>query len=1156
MASNFDFLAEEFPRIYAEITQAEQFTFSAPRYAALLCRSTLEFTLFWLYENDEEFEMPLDKSINSLLNEDSFKESIRPSVWEELNAIRLLGNVAAHGGSSNRVKTIKETEALKVLKYSFSFLAWVAKFYGKKVPQIPAFSEELIPKGETKDINAESIRQFEQRAEAEKQRAEEAYLEQQRALAANVSLRQQIEALQRELTQQKEERTQLFATLPAPPRLVSEFETRQFLIDLYLREAGWSDLKKPRDIEYEVSGMPQSTNPSGKGYIDYVLWDDDAKPLAVVEAKSTLHDSNKGKHQAALYADCLEKATGQRPIIFYTNGYETFIWDDLFYGPRRIHGFYTKEELQTLIKRREIREDIRAFDVNTEIAGRPYQLEAIQRLAEHFVTVRDGKLRGTYRKALLVMATGSGKTRTAAAMVDMLTKCNWAKRVLFLADRNALVTQAKNAFKEYLPHLSAIDLTKEKESGITRVVFSTYPTILNYINNQVESEERFYGVGHFDVIIIDEAHRSIYQKYQSIFEYFDGLLIGLTATPKKDLDKNTYSFFELEDDVPTFAYELDTAVQDGYLVPPKAYSVPVKLVREGVKYKDLSKEDKRQLEEKLGLNGDDSTALDSLEIGASKVNSFLFNEDTIDKVLAHLMENGLKVAGGDKIGKTIIFAKNHRHAVFIEERFNKNFPEYAGSFCRVIDNYQDKAQDLLEKFCYDKEEIDPQIAISVDMMDTGVDAPRVLNLVFFKEVKSYAKFWQMVGRGTRLAPNIFGPGKDKKYFIIFDYCQNLEFFGEHPDGMQATPQRSLTQLLFLEQLYVAELIQKNSDATTEELDLAHTYLDELHKKVATLDQQRYEVRKHLAAVHRFSVREKWNNLSKSDILELELEVSHLIPYTADTDEMAKRFDLNSYKLQSTLLNRSSRQSTIMQNMMDIGKRLLQKRNVPAVAVKEATIRQVTSAEWWTAVSITQIEHIRKELRDLIHLLKEENTVKPIYTNIQDNLLEEEVAAYDIIKNFQNLQSYKDRVEAFIRKNKNHLVIDKLYRNLRINAFELQQLEQYLIAEALDSKEKFVQEFGEQPLGTFIRRIIGLDQEAINQHFAGFIKDANLSSRQIKFVDTVVRYFMKNGFLDPASLTSPPFTDMDDSGVIGLFEDNSAHKLISLIKEVNGNAGEG
>ncbi len=1158
MASNFDFLAEEFPHIYQEIKQAEQNTFTAPRYAAMLCRSALEMSLFWLYENDADFEMPYDTSINSLLHTDSFRDNIRASVREELNAVRLLGNVASHAGKGNAVKNIKDTEALHVLKCMYNFLHWIAKLYAKRFPSDLEFDEGLIPRGQIADINAQKVKELNNSYHEAQKNADEAFKEKQKALLQNEQLRRQLEEMQAQLAQRKEEREQEMAEAPAPPILITEAETRRLLIDLYLREAGWDNLQKPRDIEYEVVGMPLSTNRSGKGYIDYVLWDDDAKPLAIMEAKSTLHDANKGMHQASLYADCLEKSTGQRPIIYYSNGYDTYMWDDQFYPPRQVYGFYTKQELQTLIKRRESRKDIRHFEVNTAIAGRPYQLEAIQRLAEHFVTTKDNALRGTNRRALLVMATGSGKTRTAAAIVDMLTKCNWAKRILFLADRNALVTQAKNAFKEHLPHLSAVDLTKEKETGHTRLVFSTYPTMMNLINNQMDGASRHYGVGHFDAIFIDEAHRSIYQKYRSIFDYFDGLLIGLTATPKKELDadKNTYRFFELEDDIPTFAYELNTAVDDGYLVPPRAYSVPIQMVRDGVKYKELSEEDKEELENKLGLTEVSEEELQELEIGSSQINSFLFNEDTVDLVLDHLMNNGLKVASGDKVGKTILFARNHRHAVFIEERFNKNYPEYGGTFCRVIDNYNDKAQDLLEKFCYDKEELAPQIAISVDMMDTGVDAPSVLNLVFFKPVKSYAKFWQMVGRGTRLRHNLFGPGEDKKYFLIFDYCRNLEFFQENPDGHQASVQRPLGQLLFLEQLRVANLIDENELATAEDIALAKEYLDSLHKKISQLDTTRYEVRKHLAAVHRFSDRASWDSMSKSDILEVEMELSHLVPYTEDTDEMAKRFDLNSYKLQIAVMTKSPRQTMLVQNFMDIGKRLLKKKNVPAVAAKETSIRNLASIDYWQEVSLQRIDNIRKDIRNLVHLLKEENNIKPIYTKLDDNLMKEDIVEYNIIENFTNLQSYKDRVTAFIKKNKHHLVIDKLYKNQAINAFELQQLEQYLLAEALGSKEEFINEFGDQPLGTFIRSIIGLDQEAIQKHFTDFIREANLSAKQIKFMDTIIRYFVSNGYLESSDLMEPPFTELDDSGVMGLFEMNQVHQIIGLVDGVNKNAGIG
>ncbi|HEY0039231.1 MAG TPA: DEAD/DEAH box helicase family protein, partial [Flavisolibacter sp.] len=470
MASNFTFLQSEFPELFREISEAEKYTFTAPKYAALLCRSTLEKAVFWLYRNDEELQLPYDTKLVALLHHEAFRNGLKPTMLMELDVIRLNGNNAAHG------KTVKALEALQSLKNSFRFLSYISKFYSKVNPEIPEFNEAFIPYGDSNEKKAKELQEVVNRLEASHELAQQALKDQEKLAQENEQLRKQIEAHQIEIAQRKEERLKTVSLETAVPLLTSEAETRKLLIDLMLREAGWDNLREGRDLELEVKGMPESTNPSGNGYVDYVLWGENGLPLAVVEAKSTIHDAHKGQHQASIYAGCLERSTGQRPVIFYSNGFETHIWDDTFYVPRQVQGFYTKEELQLLIERRHTRKDIREFKVNTEIVGRPYQLQAIQRVAEAMVTTHNHQLRGRNRKALLVMATGSGKTRTAAAMVDMFTKCGWAKRILFLADRNALVTQAKNAFKEHLPNLSAIDLTKEKEDNGTRVVFSTYPT--------------------------------------------------------------------------------------------------------------------------------------------------------------------------------------------------------------------------------------------------------------------------------------------------------------------------------------------------------------------------------------------------------------------------------------------------------------------------------------------------------------------------------------------------------------------------------------------------------------------------------------------------------------------------------------------------------
>ena len=425
MRTNFSFLEKEFSDIYHEVIEAEKHTFTAPRYAALLCRSTLEKTIFWLYRNDEDLEMPYDTKLGALLHNDSFKAILKPSMLIELDVVRLYGNNAAHG------KNVKGLEALQSLKNTFRFLTWLSKYYSENNPEIPAFDERVIPYGDTKDKNAKQLQELANSIEKERDEAKELEKKQQLLAEENEQLKKQLEEQKQLIAERKESRSLEFTLEQAVPELTSEHETRKVLIDLLLKEAGWDNLRLGKEIEYEVVGMPISTNPSGKGYIDYVLWDDNGKPLAIVEAKSTLHDARKGKHQATLYADCIEKMTGQRPIIFYTNGFQTYLWDDQFYPDRLVQGFYTKEELQVIARRRHERKDLRNFVVNTNIVERNYQLEAIKRVAETLVTTHSNTLKGKNRKALLVMATGSGKTRTAAAIVDMLTKCNWAKRILF-----------------------------------------------------------------------------------------------------------------------------------------------------------------------------------------------------------------------------------------------------------------------------------------------------------------------------------------------------------------------------------------------------------------------------------------------------------------------------------------------------------------------------------------------------------------------------------------------------------------------------------------------------------------------------------------------------------------------------------------------------
>ncbi|SFT36292.1 type I restriction enzyme, R subunit [Lishizhenia tianjinensis] len=1140
--SNFKFLATEWRAIYKEAKEAEKLTFTSPKACAVICRSALEKTVNWLFNNDPDLERPYRENLGALLHEQCFKDILKPSMFREIYLLKKIGDNAAHGNS------IRKEEALVALQNLYRFTAFVAVYYSENEPLILPFDESLIPTGEEIKQTLEEIQLLEKQLNLKNEQAllERKQLEEQAELIA--SLQQQLLDQEQNVKARKVEREQVVEIEKVVPVLVSEAKTRQMFIDVFLKEAGWSNLREGYELEYEVKGMPLTTNKSGKGYADYVLWGDNGLPLAVIEAKKTMADARKGKHQAQLYADCLEQMHQQRPIIFYTNGFENFIWDDTFYPDREVQGFYTKDELQLLIDRRSTRKDIREYKVNENIAGRYYQKEALQRVAETFVgTTTNGELKAGGRKALLVMATGSGKTRTSAALVDMLTKCNWVKRVLFLADRNALVTQAKNAFNEHLPHLSAVDLTKEKEDGSTRIVFSTYPTIMNKIDALKTDDERYYGVGHFDLIIIDEAHRSVYKKYGAIFEYFDSLLVGLTATPIDHVDRSTYQLFRVEDKNPTYGYELRDAVKDGFLVPFKGITMPIKFMREGIRYEDLDEREKEEYEEKFG---DPLTGEIPESIEGSALHNWLFNTDTVDKALNHLMTHGIKVEGGDKLGKTIIFANNHKHAVFIEERFNNMYPEHAGNFLRVIDNYESKAQDLLDKFTDANQELNPQIAVSVDMMDTGVDAPRVVNLMFFKAVKSYAKFWQMIGRGTRLCPNLFGPNRDKKDFLIFDLCENFEFFGTNPDGIDGGVTTSLTQRIFEMKLDIMAEIREKMDANEEERELNESYTRELFERVSTLDEDRFQVKMKLRAKTYFSNRENWNHLKKTDYIDLKSEIAPIILPKKGDHELARRFDIIMLTIALAKLT-GKVPSNYIRKAAEVGKNL-SRVNVPDVKRELKTLDDLQSPNFWKQVYLRRLDEVRLTVRELMKYLESEPT-EIVYTSLTDDV-QLSMVNEDPVPYGNALATYRERVESYIRKNKHHLIIQKLRNNEPITKEELEALETLLFdGEERGTKETFTEEFGEQPLGVFIRSIVGLDIQAANAAFSEFIQLRNLKADQMTFIKNIISFLEKNGTIDKSMLFEAPFTDINDQGLLGVFDDADAFKVISLLDRINENA---
>ncbi|MGB7329459.1 MAG: DEAD/DEAH box helicase family protein [Rubripirellula sp.] len=935
----------------------------------------------------------------------------------------------------------------------------------------------------------------------------------------------------------------------------NEAETRDRWIDELLKESGWP-LDQNRDREFPVTGMPST---KGEGFVDYVLWGDDGKPLAVVEAKRTRRDPRVGEQQAKLYADCLEAMYGQRPIIFYSNGYEHWIWDDAMYAPRRVQGFYKKAELELLIQRRSSRRELASATIDEEIAGRYYQTRAIRRIGESFE--KDNE-----RKSLLVMATGSGKTRTVIALCDLLIRCNWAKRVLFLADRVALVNQATNAFKAFLPDSSPVNLVTEKDSE-GRVYLSTYPTMMGLIDTAKQDGgkdgQKRFGVGHFDLVVIDEAHRSVYQKYGAIFDYFDSLLVGLTATPKDEIDKNTYGLFDLETGVPTDAYDLDEAVADKFLVPPKAVSVPLKFEREGIKYDDLSEEDKDEWDAKEW--DEEGNIPDKVE--AAAVNKWLFNIDTVDKVLEHLMTRGQYVAGGDLLGKTIIFAKNQDHANFIKERFDINYPHYKGEFARIITFKTERAQTVIDSFS-NKDKL-PQIAISVDMLDTGIDVPEVLNLVFFKLVRSKTKFWQMVGRGTRLCPELFGPGKHKKFFYIFDYCQNLEYFSQNPAGSIGSNAESLSTRLFKRRLELIgvldgreppaageatkEALGVYSDDPMSELQVRSQIARFLHSQVASMNLDNFLVRARRRFVEKFSKPEAWVKLSDESHTTLAEEIAALPTQMERESEEAKRFDLLLLNLQLSLLNNEPAYERLRDQVIAIAGLLEEQHSIPMVNAQMLHIQDVQTEEWWVDVTVPMLEVIRRRLRDLVQFIEKEKR-KPIYTNFEDELgddTELELAAFTSSDTFERFRS---KAQAFLREHLDIEAVRKLRTSEPLTHQDLDDLQRILNDNQIGNPEYIAQAKQEcESFGIFVRSLVGLDREVAKKLFGDFLQGGNYTSNQIEFINLIVNQLVDHGIVDVSLLYESPFTDISPQGPDALFTAEQIEKIMALLDDIRSTA---
>ncbi|MGW0436707.1 DEAD/DEAH box helicase family protein [Micromonospora sp. NPDC003197] len=1128
---NFVFLQAEWPDLFDEAERSERHTFADPRTSCFYARRCLELALAWLYRADQALRMPSgSKKLSTMISEPTMINRVGPGMHAKMEIIRRQGNKAVH-----EKRRITERDSRPVVRELFEVMYWIARHYTRDAAAVPpsalAFNESLIPR--PTDVRAQS--QAELRALANQHAAQDAQAA--KAEESDPSLDEQIAKLREQIAAAK-------AANEARPddHDYNEEQTRDLFIDLLLKEAGWP-LNQERDREFKVTGMP---NALGVGLADYVLWGDDDKPLAVIEAKRARRDAISGQQQAKLYADCLETAYGQRPLIFYTNGFEIWLWDDQAYPPRQVQGFYTKDELQLLVQRRSSRKPLGDLPINVDIVERYYQQRAIRRIAETFEQDRQ-------RGALLVMATGAGKTRTTIALVDLLMRANWVKRVLFLADRVALVNQAVGAFKTHLPDVVTVNLVTEKDTE-GRVYVSTYPTMMGLIN-ETNGDVRRFGPGYFDLVVIDEAHRSVYQKYKTIFSYFDSLLVGLTATPKEEVDRNTYSLFNLEDGMPTDAYGLDEAVVEGHLVPPRAVSVPLQFQQKGIRYADLTEEQKDEWD---ALEwGDDGEVPDYVTPEA--MNTWLFNKDTIDQVLHTLMTRGHKVAGGDRIGKTIIFAKNQRHAKFIADCFDLSYPEYGGHFARVVTYQAEYAQKLIDDFSIPEKA--PHIAISVDMLDTGIDVPDVVNLVFFKAIRSKTKFWQMIGRGTRLRPDLYGPGDDKKDFFVFDFCQNFEYFSHNPKTVEGSSTPSLTERLFKAKVeLVYQLDQRlpdgspvNTDGTSSEAGLRSDFAHELHTMVQGMNLDNFVVRPHRRLVQRYVEFSSWEHLSPETSSEIADGLAGLPTAVRDSDEEAKRFDLRILRLQLACLGAAPGFDRLRADVQAIASALLEQINIPVVRAQEPLLREVAGDEWWQDVTLPMLEVLRRRVRSLVRLI--EKTKRAIvYTDFEDRLGEAVELPLSGVTVATDLGRYRARARAYLRAHEDHVAVQKLRRNRQLSATDLVELERMLAESGIGSKEEADRARAESDgLGLFIRSLVGLDREAAIEAFDEFLDGRKFTGTQIDFIHVIIGHLTENGVMAAERLYESPFTEIAPRGPESLFHSGEVDRLVTILRSVRDTA---
>ncbi len=1122
---NFEFLRPHFRELADLGGFAEFYAGSDPSTSLVKLRLFAEHLVKAVFTH-HKLERSYQSNLNDLLADDSFKAITPAVVLDKIHLLRVKGNHAAHGS----LHTLHPGQIEEIVKGAHELAQWFALSTGLlSRSDIPAWQGLPAP-----DVSKSSL-QREKKAALQKIAEQEALMA--KLLADLEEARSQAEAAQKS---ESEKAVILSQAQQAANALdFSEEETRFKLIDAQLLASGWDVAARgvnTSEVGQEVAILHQPTK-SGKGSADYVLWGENGKPLAVIEAKKTAEDAQKGKMQAKYYADGLEIMHGQRPVIFYTNGYEIFIWDDAkTEPPRKLFGFYSKDSLEYAHFQTQQRDAILgALNPKEFITDRLYQIEAIKRVAETFDKRR--------RRALVIQATGTGKTRVAIALCELMARAKWAKRILFLCDRRELRKQAGDAFDEFLPSEPRILVSRATSKDRTkRIYLSTYPAMMKCYQD--------FDPGFFDLIIADESHRSIYNRYRDLFRWFDAYQVGLTATPVKFIQRNTYSLFGCENEDPTsnFTYEQAIAHVPPYLCPFTVVKHTTKFLRDGIKYKSLTKEQQEQLDEQM----EDS---ESVDYEKEQVSRQVFNRATDKAIIRNLMENGIHNADGTRLGKSIIFARNHNHAKLLVEIFDELYPQYGGDFCVRIDNYEPRAEQLIDDFKSTDGSKNLTIAVSVDMLDTGIDIPSLVNLVFAKPVKSYSKFWQMIGRGTRLCVNLFGPGKDKSEFRIFDHWGNFEYFDELTKEAEPSVSKSLT-----EQVFEARIALGEAALLKQELPALQLATKLLAADIAALPGDC------------LSIKEKWKDIrgiQKDGVLDhftaptvatLRGTLSPLMQWRdVRGKEPALRFDLLITRLISSRLSGSANTESIRDEIIDQVSSL--PINLKPVQEKLPFIQKAKQTAFYQTASVTDLESIRQELRGIMRYRKTSTTErpKPVYLNVAEDETEYKVTPHPVKLAGMDLAAYRSRVETVLNALfEQSAALKKIRSGEPVAEADLEELVSDVLLQDPDLHlEDLLEHYPNKSksLALAIRCIVGMDAIKVDQHLKTFVQQyPALNSNQIRFLELLKSHISIYGAIELEKLWENPFTTLHTEGIDGVFTDSAQiDALLDLLTNLNESA---